>query len=156
MNIRNPTEENIRRFYTNLNIGTFINQQLHTSLAILDHNHHTSLKDTVTTVAAFREFITQKVGNSWRHCSEQLPRAKDFADNYIYVADRVGNIITKSLEQREQWQQEHKHTLFDFRAPIKFNRECVYTDTEDTEDEKNENESDVSEEENEEGMESDV
>jgi len=80
----------------------------------LDHSYCTSLKDTTATVIAFQEFITQKNGTSWRHCVGIEAKATDFADVYIHKKNRVGNKLAKSFNEREKWQEDHKHTLFDF------------------------------------------
>jgi len=131
MNICNPTEVTIRQFYSNLNIGAFINQQLKLSLAILDQPHHTSLKDPNLTVVSFQEYLGSKLATSWRACVSENTVVKDFSGNKINSDMRVGNRINSSLKARKQWQLDHKDTIFDFRTTINEDRNVLYTDSED-------------------------
>ena len=116
MHVKHVTENSIDKFYKNFNLDAFVNQQLRTSLQMLDTRHPHEI-DVATTVESIRHNISQFLGSKVHMRKSNVWRV-DFNKKDLVIEDTVYARITKAYEDQDEWSEQNKSRIVDLQSPI--------------------------------------
>lgn len=103
MHIKFPTEHSINTFFQKIfNTSAFVNQQLRTSLHILDSTPNKQLNATLT-VQHIKQQIVAVLGSSSWILRQPKTKLLDFNGTLIPTAQAIQNRILIAIESRPRW-----------------------------------------------------